>query len=136
MAVFFKLKRNYIIFTTKKIGDNGEIQAENYLKKLGYKIIEKNWKYSRIGEIDLIAKDKDTIVFVEVKTRSSKSFATPAEFVDNEKISRITRVAEFFIKHYKCQLSPRIDVIEVYISLIGDKYTVERINHLENISVE
>lgn len=120
---------------TYDIGVFGEEQAAKYLKKRKYKIVTRNFK-TIFGEVDIVARNKKEIVFVEVKTRSSKSFATPAEFVDNEKISRITRVAEFFIKHYKCQLSPRIDVIEVYISLIGDKYTVERINHLENVSVE
>ena len=120
---------------TYDIGVFGEEQAAKYLKKRKYKIVTRNFK-TIFGEVDIIARNKKEIVFVEVKTRSSKSFATPAEFVDNEKISRITRVAEFFIKHYKCQLSPRIDVIEVYISLTGDKYTVERINHLENVSVE
>ncbi len=121
--------------TTYDIGVFGEEQAAKYLKKSKYKIVTRNFK-TIFGEVDIIARNKKEIVFVEVKTRSSKSFATPAEFVDNEKISRITRVAEFFIKHYKCQLSPRIDVIEVYISITGDKYTVERINHLENVSVE
>jgi len=121
--------------TTYDIGVFGEEQAAKYLKKRKYKIVTRNFK-TIFGEVDIIARNKKEIVFVEVKTRSSKSFATPAEFVDNEKISRITRVAEFFIKHYKCQLSPRIDVIEVYISITGDKYTVERINHLENVSVE
>lgn len=121
--------------TTYDIGVFGEEQASKYLKKSKYKIVTRNFK-TIFGEVDIIARNKKEIVFVEVKTRSSKSFATPAEFVDNEKISRITRVAEFFIKHYKCQLSPRIDVIEVYISITGDKYTVERINHLENVSVE
>ena len=120
---------------TYDIGIFGEEQAAKYLKKRKYKIVTRNFK-TIFGEVDIIARNKKEIVFVEVKTRSSKSFATPAEFVDNEKISRITHVAEFFIKHYKCQLSPRIDVIEVYISLTGDKYTVERINHLENVSVE
>ena len=121
--------------TTYDIGVFGEEQAAKYLKKRKYKIVTRNFK-TIFGEVDIVARNKKEIVFVEVKTRSSKSFATPAEFVDNEKISRITRVAEFFIKHYKCHLSPRIDVIEVYISLTGDKYTVERINHLENVSVE
>jgi len=121
--------------TTYDIGVFGEEQAAKYLTKRKYKIVTRNFK-TIFGEVDIIARNKKEIVFVEVKTRSSKSFATPAEFVDNEKISRITRVAEFFIKHYKCQLSPRIDVIEVYISITGDKYTVERINHLENVSVE
>lgn len=120
---------------TYDIGVFGEEQAAKYLKKRKYKIVTRNFK-TIFGEVDIVARNKNEIVFVEVKTRSSKSFATPAEFVDNEKISRITRVAEFFIKHYKCQLSPRIDVIEVYISLADDKYTVERINHLENVSVE
>ena len=55
------------IFNNIFKGKQGENIAEQYLKELGYKIIERNWKYSRIGEIDIIAQDKDTVVFVEVK---------------------------------------------------------------------
>ncbi len=120
---------------TYDIGVFGEECAAKYLKKRKYKIVTRNFK-TIFGEVDIIARNRNEIVFVEVKTRSTKSFASPAEFVDNEKISRIIRVAEFFMKHYKCKLSPRIDVVEVYLSINDDTYTVERVNHLENVSVE
>ena len=120
---------------TYDIGVFGEERAAEYLKKRKFKIVARNFKII-FGEVDIIARNRKEIVFAEVKTRSSKSFASPAEFVDNDKIKRITRVIEFFMKHYKCKLSPRIDVIEVYISINDDKYTVERVNHLENVSME
>ena len=120
---------------TNDIGIFGEERAAEYLKKRKYKIVTRNFK-TIFGEVDIIARNKKEIVFVEVKTRSSNSFASPAEFVDSEKIGRIIRVSQFFMKHYKCTLSPRIDVVEVYISINDDKYTVERINHLENVSME
>ena len=120
---------------TYDIGVFGEERAAEYLKKRKFKIVTRNFK-TIFGEVDIISRNKNEIVFVDVKTRSSKSFASPAEFVDNEKLKRIARVTEFFMKHYKCKLSPRIDVIEVYISISNDKYTVERINHIENVSME
>ena len=120
---------------TYDIGVFGEEYATGYLKKKKYKIVARNFK-TVFGEVDIIARNRKEIVFVEVKTRSAKSYAAPSEFVDVEKLKKITRVIEFFMKHYKCTLSPRIDVIEVYISIESDKYTIERVNHLENISME
>jgi putative endonuclease len=60
----------------QKLGEQGEAIAVGHLKKAGYKIIETNYR-TKLGEIDIIAKDKDTIVFVEVKARSSVHFGSP-----------------------------------------------------------
>ena len=65
-------------------GKTSEIIAANFLKKKGYKILAMNYK-NKIGEIDIIAKDKNIIVFVEVKARSSKLFGHPFEAINNEK---------------------------------------------------
>ena len=111
-AVCFK---EIIIFTTKKIGDNGEKQAEEYLKKLGYKVIERNWKYSRIGEIDIIAKEKDILVFVEVKYRKDTKFGYPEEAVNPKKQRTIRNVANYYMvtEHLSLESPVRFDVVAI-----------------------
>lgn len=107
----------------KKIGFLGEKQAEDYLKSKKYKILTKNFSCV-LGEIDIVARDKDTIVFVEVKKRETYLFGSPAEAVDGRKQSKIRKTALYYLKQYKLTDSPcRFDVIEI----VG-----ENINHIEN----
>ena len=106
-----------------KVGKWGEELALDYLKNNNYKILEKNFK-CKIGEIDLIAKIDDVIVFVEVKTRSSDMFGRPREAVNFYKQKKIRSIALNYLKfknllNYSC----RFDVIEI---LDGE------ITHLEN----
>ncbi len=105
-------------------GKKGEILAQNYLKKLGYKIIATNMK-NNIGEIDIIAKHKKTIVFVEVKTRISNAFGYPAEAVDERKQQKIRAVAELYLQQNKLTNAPcRFDVV----SVLGDEdYKIDHI---------
>lgn len=108
---------------TKSKGSIGEILAEKYLKKLGYKFLERNYS-SKIGEIDLIYKDKDTIVFVEVKARQNDRFGMGREAINYKKQQKIKRTAEFYlISNNLYDKNCRFDCIEV----LGDKedYTVE-----------
>lgn len=130
MAVFLNFIRRRTIFTTKKIGDNGELQAENYLKKIGYEILEKNWKYSRIGEIDIIAKDKTTIVFVEVKFRRSNTYGTAIEAITPKKLEKIYQSALAYLNQTSIKYKNyRIDVIAI------DKNNEPQIQHYKNISL-
>jgi putative endonuclease len=99
--------------TRKKFGDFGENLAEETLVKRGYDILEKKFR-SNIGEIDLIAKDKDTLVFVEVKSRLNTKYGRPEEAVTPRKIYHIKRTAEYYclinnIKHAKM----RIEVVAI-----------------------
>lgn len=91
-------------------GKSSEIIASNYLRELGYKIIATNYK-NKIGEIDIIAKDKDTLVFVEVKARSSRAFGDPLEAIDELKIRNVATGYLKFTKHLdtKC----RFDAIAI-----------------------
>lgn len=108
---------------TKVLGASGEVRASNFLEKKGYKILQKNYA-SKIGEIDLIAMQNKTIVFVEVKMRSSKLFGRPCEAVNYSKQQKIRKVALGFLKQTKNLETPcRFDVIEI----IGEK-----IRHIEN----
>ena len=87
-------------------GKKGEIIAANYLKKQKYKIIEMNYK-NKIGEIDIIAKDKDYLVFIEVKTRYSKMFGDPLEAIDEEKQFKIRNVATMYLmKNMRMNVKP------------------------------
>ncbi len=98
---------------TVDIGKKYEQKAIDYLIKLNYKIIEQNFKLLPIGEIDIIAKDKGTMVFVEVKYRKNKNFGVPAEFVNKSKQHKITRTALCYIKKNKINADIRFDVISI-----------------------
>ena len=104
------------------LGLFGGKQAEKFLKKLGYKIIENN-SYSRFGEIDIIAKDNDVLVFVEVKKRKNTSFGGGAEYVTVSKQKKIIATANLFLQKHNIDCDVRFDVIE-----IND----DNINHIKN----
>lgn len=115
----------------KVTGNLGEKIAIDFMSKSGYKIIDKNFR-SKIGEIDIIALDKNNIVFVEVKTRTSTKYGLPSEAVNSYKQSKIIKAAELYLtlnKKFK-NLSIRFDVIEVFL----DPYTyaLDKINHIVN----
>lgn len=96
-----------------KLGEKGEVLAVSYLKKRGYKIITQNFK-TRIGEIDIIAIEGDTLVFVEVKTRESIAYGKPFEAVDYFKKRKIANVALLYLKKLK-EIPPcRFDVVSIY----------------------
>ena len=93
----------------------GENLAVNYLKKRGYKIIERNFT-ARHGEIDIIAKDRNEIVFIEVKSRTNLLYGKPAEAVDKTKKKHLKSVINYYLYKNKLENSfVRIDIIEVYI---------------------
>lgn len=90
-----------------------EIVAMNYLRKLGYDIIQTNYK-NKIGEIDIIAKDQDVTVFVEVKGRASRLFGDPLEAINNKKQIKIRNVASvYMIKNKLINAPVRFDAISV-----------------------
>lgn len=108
-------------------GKVGEIIAAKHLQSKGYKIISKNYK-NELGEIDLIAKDGDYLVFVEVKTRLSKAFGGPLEAVNLHKQNKIRQVATFYLKQHKLlDTNCRFDVV----SIVGQIDDYE-ITHIEN----
>jgi len=107
-------------------GKKSEIIAANFLKKKGYKILEVNYK-NKIGEIDIIAQDKDYLVFVEVKARISRAFGDSLEAVNYKKQQKIRKVAELYlVVKYKTNANCRFDVVAV----LGDEDA--DITHIEN----
>ncbi len=97
-------------------GKIGEDKAEIYLKEQGYKILCRNFRCMQ-GEIDIIAREENTIVFVEVKTRTSTKYGEAREAVDKRKQKHIYQSARYYLYQNKKESSNvRIDVIEVYIN--------------------
>lgn len=90
----------------------GEQQALLYLQDCGYQILDVNWRY-RHWEVDIVMKDKDTLVFVEVKTRSSLAFGQPEDFVDGSKEKNLFRLADAYIEHIQYVGEIRFDIVSV-----------------------
>lgn len=100
-------------FRPLSLGERGERAAARYLKRRGYKIVFLRHR-QRYGEVDIIAVDGETVVFVEVKTRRDAALGRPAEAVDAERQARLTRAALAFLKsHGLLEYASRFDVIEV-----------------------
>ncbi len=120
---------------TTQIGKLGEDIAESFLKKHKYKIVERNIHISH-NEIDIIARNKEYIIFVEVKTRSTdkdlySDYGTPSSAVDSKKIKRLITAARTYLYTSKfSKLQPRFDVIEVYLDKTD--ISVLKINHIED----
>jgi len=95
------------------LGKKGELMAQKFLRQKGLKIIATNF-YTPRGELDIIAQEKDELVFVEVKTRTSELFGKPEEAVDKRKQEKLQKLAEFFLAQHSRQNSPiRFDVVVV-----------------------
>lgn len=109
------------------LGKTGENLAVKYLKKKGYTILETNYR-NPLGEIDIIAKEKGTIVFVEVKTRKNNRFANPKEAVTLKKQKTIARVAQIWLKQKKkIEANARFDVVAILTD--QNKHDIELIKH-------
>jgi putative endonuclease len=115
-AVFFRsAKRSSISSDPRhRLGREGERLAEKYLKKRGYKILYRNYKAPKGGEVDLVCRDKDTLVFLEVKTRTSDQFGAPAEAVTSAKQELITKGALSWLRLLnRTDILFRFDIAEV-----------------------
>lgn len=111
--------------TRKEIGDRGEKIAARYLKKQGFKILCRNLHCGK-NELDLVAKNKEYLLFVEVKTRTYVSEADaidhpPSLAVDQEKRRKTIEAARFYLREHPTSLCPRMDVIEISLDRITRK---------------
>lgn len=112
-VVAFLYERFRGLFEAKTLGRRGEDAAARYLRKLGYIIVARGHR-DQIGELDLVVVDGRTVVFVEVKTRSSHDAGHPADAVDEAKQRRLTRLALSYLKrHDLLECSARFDVVAV-----------------------
>lgn len=109
------------------LGKDGEGLAVKYLKSNGFKILNKNFRCA-IGEIDIVAKEKDTIVFIEVKTRKSDDFTEPFESIGKRKQNKIRNLAEYYLQEKDCSdCEIRFDVL----SIVSDGQN-NKIEHITN----
>lgn len=109
----------------REIGNIGEDLAIKFLMDLGYEILEKNFIKNH-GEIDIISKDKNFIVFVEVKSRKNINYGYPREFVNNKKIKKLQETAQFYLMEKNLLHCPfRFDVVEII-------FEKKEINHIIN----
>lgn len=107
------------------LGRQGEEAAAAYLTRKGMKILERNLT-TPVGEIDLVARHGRELVFVEVKTRRSEAFGTPAEAVGPRKQRQIVQTAKWYLNSgHGRGLQPRFDVVAVIIR--GESLTIEHI---------
>jgi len=105
----------------KELGKKGEEVAFRFLKKNGYRIIERNY-VCKMGEIDIIAKERDTLVFVEVKTRTSTTFGLPQLAVNSSKQMQLSKVALSFLKEKRLEdVKARFDVVAILLRPKGEE---------------
>ena len=115
---------------TKLLGRWGESLAASHLKSKGFSVTAISYK-CRFGEIDIIAENKNIIVFAEVKLRKNDRFGTAGEFVGQEKQRKIIASAQMYLASNETTKQPRFDVIEIYAPYGADtKKPI--INHIEN----
>jgi putative endonuclease len=109
------------------IGHAGEAIAKRYLEERGYRILETNWRYRR-AEVDLIAMDGKTLVFVEVKTRNTTAFGEIEDFVTRKKEDLLIAAAHAYMEHIDHDWEIRFDIIAI-LYLDEQSYSVK---HLED----
>ena len=110
-----------------ELGHKGERIAQSFLKKKNYTILQTNWRWQK-AEIDIIAKNENCIVFIEVKTRSTTRFGEPSEFVSMKKIELMKDAAEAYLEVFKLENEIRFDIISIVINS-----DTQKIQHLINI---
>jgi putative endonuclease len=114
----------------KGLGSAGEEEAARLLKKNGYKILERNYR-SRFGEIDIVAREGETMVFVEVKTRTGENFGSPKEALDKRKRRHITRASMDYLARAGSgsERPVRFDVVTVTVELKDGSLSTELIKN-------
>lgn len=115
--------------TNGSVGRRGEQAAADYLMTAGYHILVRNYR-AKTGEIDIIAEKGGVVCFIEVKSRTSSIYGTPAEAVTYRKQSKILSTALCYLKHTgRTEVPLRFDVIEVFM---GSGSSNPQVNHISN----
>ncbi|HOJ11074.1 MAG TPA: YraN family protein [Clostridiales bacterium] len=122
---------NNSFINKRELGSFGENIAVDYLTKNNFIILERNYRYGRFGEIDIIARENEYICFIEVKTRSSNLFGTPSEAVNIKKQNSIKTLAQIYLKQMDMKnKNLRFDIVEILIQYNG--LAVKCINLIRN----
>lgn len=111
---------------SRLLGAFGEQEAARYLRKNGYDIVTANF-WTDVGEIDIVAKTKENICFVEVKTRTKGAMLPPSSAVGVNKEKNILKSALIYMNRYQTKLTPRYDIIEIIV----ENNKVDSINHIK-----
>ena len=109
-----------------ELGKKGEQLAVDYLLKNNYAIVERNYRFDK-AEVDIIAKQKDILAIIEVKTRSTSDFGDPQDFVKPKQIQRLVKAVDEYVTENDLDVEVRFDIIAIVKS--GKSYNIE---HLEN----
>lgn len=110
------------------LGSIGEQLAAEYLEKNGFVILDRNYRSGRFGEIDIVAIENEYLCFIEVKTRTSTFFGTPAEAVDYKKREKLRALAWIYLRHKKMgERNMRFDIVEVTGKRKNDIFLPEEI---------
>ena len=98
----------------KEFGKKGETIAVKYLKRNGFTILKRNFRFSTLGEIDIIAREKEYLCFIEVKSRKSTLFGMPSESVNNKKQDKIRKLSQIYLSNNNLNdQNIRFDIIEI-----------------------
>lgn len=113
----------------RALGQKGEKLAQDYLKSKGYRILEANYRCS-IGEIDIIAENKNRFAFVEVRTRSSREYGTPEESITEVKKEKLASLCMEYINNHKVSREWHLDLVAVEVNAEGK---LKRIDHIPDV---
>ena len=118
--------------TAVSIGNIGEEAAVQALKKRGYKIIARNYR-TKMGEIDIVAKDGEYTVFVEVRLRKSNAFGSPADTIDKRKQQKIIKAAQLYsVKNDIYNTPMRFDAVLINADTDGEKLVNKKIEIIKD----
>lgn len=119
------------MFNDYQLGKIGEQKAKDYLIKKGYELIDQNFR-SPMGEIDLVVKKDQTLVFVEVKLKTGDKFGTPEEMINPGKINQVRRMAELFLLKHR-EFKNMLYRIDAVCLMADENCEITRLNHYENL---
>lgn len=118
--------RNISMAKHNELGKKGEQLAVDFLLKNSYEIIERNYRFDK-AEVDIIAKKKDILAIIEVKTRSTADFGNPQDFVKPKQIQRLVKAVDEYVTTNDLDVEVRFDIIAIIKE--GNGFNIE---HLEN----
>ena len=107
-----------------ELGKRGEQLAVDYLREHGYAIVERNYRFDK-AEVDIIAKNKDVLAIIEVKTRSSTEFGNPQDFVKLKQIQRLVKAVDEYVTIKNLDVEIRFDIIAIVKN--GKQFLIEHI---------
>lgn len=113
--ISYKISKPSLMAQHNIQGKNGEDLAAQYLRKKGYQILQRNWRHKRL-EIDIIAQNENTLIIVEVKTRSSDIITRPEDAIDHKKIKHLLSAAQAYVNYHQIDLDIRFDVISIILN--------------------